>query len=331
MQTLEADGLTRRFGDRIAVDALSFRVRRGEVLGFLGPNGAGKTTTFNLLSGLLTPDAGVVRLDGEPVALDGRVLRSRMGVVFQQPSLDLKLTARENLEMGGALYGLRGEALASRVVWGLALVELVDRADEVVERYSGGMRRRLELARVLLHEPEILLMDEPTQGLDVAAARRIWSQLLELRARTSLTILLTTHNPDEAEHCDRIVVLDKGKTIAEGSPSELRDRVGGDVVTLLGENPVGLCAELHERFGLATTVVDETVTFEQVEAHTLIPKLITSFAIGRIRSVSMRQASIGDVFLKLTGKTIDGADEPVVVGKTGRHRLSSRAQAQNAG
>ena len=308
MALLEARRLTRRFGDRVAVDALSFAVARGETLGFLGPNGAGKTTTFNLLSGLLAPHDGALLLDGNVIGIGSRELRARMGVVFQHPSVDGKLTGRENLAMGAALYGLTGRHAKDRIAWGLELVQLGDRADELVERYSGGMRRRLELARVLLHEPELLLMDEPTQGLDVGAARRIWKQLLDLRASTGLTMLLTTHSPEEAEHCDSIIVLDKGRAIAEGTPAALRAKVGGDVVTLAGDDVEGLAAEVAERFDVRATVADGMVVFEHVGAHELIPRLVQAFPVGRIRSVSMRQASIGDVFLKLTGKTLDGAD-----------------------
>ena len=308
MDSLKAIGLTRRFGERVAVAELSFHVGRGEIVGFLGPNGAGKTTTFKMLSGLLPPDAGRLVLDGVEIAPDSPALRARMGVVFQHPSLDLKLTGRENLAMGAPLYGLGGARAKARIAWGLEVVDLGERADEPVERYSGGMRRRLELARVLLHEPELLLMDEPTQGLDVGGARRIWKQLLDLRAKTGLSILLTTHSPDEAEHCDRILVLDEGRVIAEGTPTELRAQVGGDVLTLGGDDPDALASAVREAFGVQPSVVDGNVVFQHVGAQALIPRLVEAFPPGRLKSVGMRQASIGDVFLKLTGKTIDGAD-----------------------
>ncbi|MGZ3453806.1 MAG: ATP-binding cassette domain-containing protein [Polyangiales bacterium] len=308
MQTLEAVGLTRRYGDRVAVKSLGFRVARGEVLGFLGPNGAGKTTTFSMLAGLLAADGGHLLLDGERIAPGARALRARMGIVFQHPSVDPKLSARENLAMGAQLYGLSGKEARERVEWGLELVSLTDRGADMVETYSGGMRRRLELARVLLHKPEILLLDEPTQGLDVAAGRRIWSQLMELRKREKLTILLTTHSPEEAEHCDRIVVLDKGAAIAEGTPDELRARVGGDVVTMEVNEPEAFIAELKQKLAIEAQLVDGKVIFKQVHAHEAIPRLVEAFGPGRLRSIGMRAASIGDVFLQLTGKTLDGAD-----------------------
>jgi ABC-2 type transport system ATP-binding protein len=308
MQSLEAVALTRRYGERVAVDSLAFRVARGEVLGFLGPNGAGKTTTFSMLAGLLAADGGHLLLDGERIAPGARALRARMGIVFQHPSVDVKLSARENLAMGAQLYGLTGKEARDRVEWGLDLVGLKDRGADVVDTYSGGMRRRLELARVLLHKPEILLLDEPTQGLDVAAGRRIWTQLMELRKREKLTILLTTHSPEEAEHCDRIVVLDKGKAIAEGTPDELRARVGGDVVSIEVQEPETFIAELKSKLDIAAQLADGKVIFKQVHAHAAIPRLVEAFGPGRLRSVGMRAASIGDVFLQLTGKTLDGAD-----------------------
>lgn len=307
MQSLQAVDLTRRYGDRLAVDRLGFRVARGEILGFLGPNGAGKTTTFGLLAGLLGADAGKIVLDGVEMEPGARALRSRMGIVFQHPSVDPKLSGRENLAMGAALYGLGGREAKERIAWGLDLVGLADRAEDLVEKYSGGMRRRLELARVLLHRPAIVLMDEPTTGLDIAGARRIWAQLLELRAREQLTILLTTHSPEEAEHCDRIVVLDRGRAIAEGTPDELRAQVGGDVITIGADDPTALAAEL-QALGHAAKVVDDRVVFEEVRAHEAIPRLVERFPGGRIKSIGMRAASIGDVFLKLTGKSLDGAD-----------------------
>ena len=306
--SLEVHGLTRRFGAKVAVDALSFRVGAGDILGFLGPNGAGKTTTFSMLSGLLEPDSGEVRLDGQVLPLTSRALRARMGVIFQHASVDVKLTARENLVLGGMLYGLSGAELTARVAYGLELVELTDRADDPVDTFSGGMRRRLELARVLLHRPDVLLLDEPTQGLDVAGARRIWSALLELRRRESLTILVTTHSAEEAERCDRILVLDRGKTIAEGTPDALRARIGGDVVTVTGDDLDELAREISRQFEVEARVVEESVAFESPRAHELVPRLVEAFPRGRLRSVGTRAASLADVFLRLTGQTIDAAD-----------------------
>jgi ABC-2 type transport system ATP-binding protein len=299
---LRLEGLTRRFGERVAVDGLTVDVARGEVFGFLGPNGAGKSTTFHLLTGLLAPDAGRVLLDGQPAPpTDGRV-RQRLGVVFQDPSLDDKLTALENLKLGAALYGLSGKRAEARIAELLALVELGDRAKEPVERYSGGMKRRLEIARVLLHEPEILVMDEPSRGIDAPTQRRIWEQLLELKRQRRMTILLTTHAPDEAEYCDRIAVLDHGRVIACDTPDVLRSQVGGDVVTLDGDDAEALANEVRAKFSLEARVVEGAVVIETPKGHELIPRLVEALPPGRLRAVAMRRPTLADVFVHLTGR-----------------------------
>jgi ABC-2 type transport system ATP-binding protein len=302
---LRLDALTRRFGDRVAVDALTLDVARGEVFGFLGPNGAGKSTTFNLLTGLIAADGGRVLIDGEPAPPTDPRVRRRLGVVFQEPSLDEKLTGLENLRLGAALYGLSGAAAKRRIDEMLALVELADRAREPVERYSGGMRRRLEIARVLLSDPEILIMDEPSRGIDQATQRRIWAQLVELKQRRRLTILLTTHQPEEAEHCDRLAVLDQGRVIALGSPESLRQRVGGDVITVEADAPEEVAAIFHARLGLApelARVVEGRLVIESPQGHLLIPRLVEQLPAGRLRSVGLRRPTLGDVFVKLTGR-----------------------------
>jgi len=299
---LRLEGLTRRFGERVAVDGLTVDVARGEVFGFLGPNGAGKSTTFHLLTGLLAPDAGRVLLDGRPAPpTDGRV-RQRLGVVFQDPSLDDKLTALENLKLGAALYGLSGKRAEVRIAELLALVELGDRAKEPVERYSGGMKRRLEIARVLLHEPEILVMDEPSRGIDAPTQRRIWEQLLELKRQRRMTILLTTHAPDEAEYCDRIAVLDHGRVIACDTPDVLRSQVGGDVVTLEGDDAEALANEVRAKFSPEARVVEGAVVIETPKGHELIPRLVEALPPGRLRAVAMRRPTLADVFVHLTGR-----------------------------
>ncbi len=304
--SLRLEGLTRRFGARVAVDQLTVEIKRGEIFGFLGPNGAGKSTTFQLLTGLLAPDAGTLYLDGQAVsALDAR-FRARLGVVFQHPSLDGKLTGRENLELGAALYGLPRTVARPRIQEGLALFELTDRAHEPVERYSGGMRRRLELARVLLHRPEILIMDEPSAGLDQASLRRFWQQLITLRTEREMTVLCTTHQPEEAAYCDRLAVLDGGRLIACGTPEELRKRVGGDVITIEAERPEEIAATLRAELHLDPQLVTDSdpprLLIEAPRAHELIPRLVERFPSGRLLSVGMRPPSLGDVFVKLTGR-----------------------------
>jgi ABC-2 type transport system ATP-binding protein len=299
---LRLDGLTRRFGARTAVDGLTLEIARGEVFGFLGPNGAGKSTTFHLLTGLLAADGGRLLVDGEPISPSDARLRRRLGVVFQEPSLDDKLTGRENLQLGAALYGLLGRAAARRIDELLGLVELSDRAGEPVERYSGGMRRRLEIARVLLHDPDILIMDEPSRGIDQTTQRRIWAQLDERVAARRLTILLTTHQPDEAEHCHRLAVLDQGRVIACDTVEALKQKVGGDVITVEGEAPEEIAAHLVAALGLAPRIVDGRVTLEVPAGHQLIPRLVEQFAPGRLAAVGLRRPTLGDVFVHLTGR-----------------------------
>ncbi len=299
---LRLEGLTRRFGDRVAVDGLTLDIARGETFGFLGPNGAGKSTTFHLLTGLLAPDAGRVLIDGQPAPPTDPRMRRRLGVVFQEPSLDDKLTGIENLRLGAALYGLTGKPAAARIERMLELVELRDRAGEPVERYSGGMRRRLEIARVLLHDPEILIMDEPSRGIDAATQRRIWQQLDELKHSRRLTILLTTHQPEEAEHCDRLAVLDSGRVIACDTVEALKKQVGGDVITIEAEGADEVARQVAALTPTPPRVLDGRVVIEAPQGHALIPRLVELFAPGRLASVGLRRPTLGDVFVKLTGR-----------------------------
>ncbi|MFB1481001.1 ABC transporter ATP-binding protein [Corallococcus sp. RDP092CA] len=306
---LRLEGLTRRFGGRTAVDGLSLSVQPGEILGLLGPNGAGKSTTFQLLAGLLAPDAGQVRFAGKALSLSDPALRRQMGIIFQKSSLDDLLTARENLLLGARLYGLTGADAKARVETMLSLIGLLDRGDEKVGTWSGGMRRRLELARALVHQPRVVLMDEPTQGLDEAAFRTFWTHLKRLRDAQGVTVLLTTHRADEAEGCDRLAVLDAGRLVACDTPGALASRMGGDILTLEGPEPEALAAQVTERLGLAAKVVEGRVQVEASQGHALVPRLVEAFPSGRFASVSLRRPTLADVFLQLTGKAL-GADAP---------------------
>jgi ABC-2 type transport system ATP-binding protein len=301
---LEARGLSRRYGDRVAVDGLDFEVRRGEILGFLGPNGAGKTTTFEILAGLRHADSGELRFHGEPVSPTDRRLRGRTAVVFQKPSVDDKLTARENLVLGAALYGATGRQARARVEAALTTVGLEGRADEPVGRFSGGMRRRLELARVFLVEPELLILDEPTEGLDPAFARSFWAIIADLAASRGLAVLLTTHDAAEAEECDRLLVLDRGKVIAAGTPNELRARVGGDVVTIDGESPEEI-ADGVAALGLPADIVHDQVHVTVAAGHEVIPRIVEAFPRGRLAAVGLRAPNLADVFIAVTGRQLD--------------------------
>jgi len=299
---LRATGLTRRFKQRTALDALSFDVAPGEIFGLLGPNGAGKTTAFRLLAGLIPPDAGTLAVDGRPADGGDPRYRARLGVVFQEPSLDLKLTGRENLRLGAALYGLPRALAAQRIDAALALMELGDRADEAAANYSGGMRRRIEIARVLLHEPSLLLLDEPGRGVDPEALRRIWDQLASLVATRGLSVIVTTHQPEEAERCHRIAILDGGKLTALGTPDELRARVAGDVIRVRGDRPEELRDTIAARLNLTGRVLDGDVVIEAPRGHEVVPRIAELFAPGRIASLATSRPTLADVFAKLTGR-----------------------------
>ncbi len=299
---LRAVGLSRRFGERTALDGVSFDVAPGELFGLLGPNGAGKTTAFRLLAGLLPAHAGTLALDGRPVSTADTAYRARLGVVFQEASLDLKLTARENLRLGAALYDVPRALAARRIDEALALMALGDRADEPASKYSGGMRRRLEIARVLLHEPALLLLDEPGRGVDPEALRRIWDEIVALAATKATSVIVTTHQPEEAERCHRIAILDGGRVAATGTPDELRAHVAGDVVRVSGAQPEELRATITARLALAGRVVDGDVVVEAPRGHELVPRIAELFPAGRLTAIATSRPTLADVFAKLTGK-----------------------------
>ena len=271
---LEVRGLAHRFGDRVVLEGFSFAVAPGEIVGLLGPNGSGKSTTFRVLTGLLVPDRGELLLRGAKVEPGGRALRQSMGVVFQAPSLDARLTVLENLQMSAALYGIHGAAAARRIQEHLDVAGLADRARDRVLELSGGMKRRIELCRALLHEPALLVMDEPTTGLDETSFRHTWERLEQLRAARGLTVLLSTHRADEAERCDRVVVIDGGRAIAEGTPDELRKRVSGDVLSLTARDPEALCQDIRRSFAIEARVLEGRVVLEHERGHELIPRLV---------------------------------------------------------
>ena len=294
-----------RYGEREVLRRVSFEVAPGEIVGLLGPNGAGKSTLFSILTGLLRPSAGAMLLDGIEIPPGARALRARLGVVFQAPSLDAKLTALENLTLGGMLFGLGRRDARDRAGELLAAAGLAERAGDQAGTLSGGMRRRLELARALVHRPAILLLDEPTSGLDAAAFRQTWQAVHALREREGLTVLLTTHRPDEAEACDRLAVLAHGRVIATGTPEALRARVPGDVVTIEADGPVALAAEIRERLGLDARPAAHGVHVERERGHELVPRLVEAFPPGRFRAVSLRRPTLADAFLTLTGEALE--------------------------
>ncbi|MEZ4468520.1 MAG: ABC transporter ATP-binding protein [bacterium] len=305
---LAVDGLTVGYGKREVLKGLTFSVQPGEIFGLLGPNGSGKSTTFSVLTGLLKAQAGTLRLEGEAIAPGARALRSRLGVVFQKPSLDPNLTCRENLRMACRLHGIKGATAQERVESLLVFADLADRAGEAVKTLSGGMRRRLELARGLVHQPRLLIMDEPTTGLDEASFHRTWQRLHALRTEVGLSILLSTHRPEEAARCDRLALIADGKIIACDTPAALQAAVSGDVVSVFGDDPEGLASVLRDHFDVEPRRIDGGVRFRCDEGHTLIPRVVEAFPAGRLRAVHLKQPSLSDVFLKLTGMSLEDED-----------------------
>lgn len=288
------------YGDRAALKGVSFDVRAGEIFGLLGPNGSGKTTLFRILSTLMLPTGGHAVISGFDAAKQPDQVRRHIGVVFQAQSTDIKLTAAENLWHQGHLYGLRGAALKSRIQEMLERVALADRAKDRVETFSGGMQRRVELAKGLMHNPSVLLLDEPTTGLDPGARRDLWLYLDELRKRESVSIIVTTHLMEEAERCDRLAILNLGEVVGLGTPAELRSQIGGDVVILDTADPDSLATRIQERFKVAATVLEGKVRMEIRDGLKFVTSLAEIFP-GAIQSVSISKPTLDDVFISRTG------------------------------
>jgi len=296
-------GLARNFGHTQAVKGISFSVAEGEVFGFLGPNGAGKTTTISMLCTLLAPSAGEATVAGFDIRSKRTEVRRSIGLVFQDPTLDEYLTAIQNLRFHAYAYGVPKRVRDERIHELLDLMELWDRRNSSVREFSGGMKRRLEIARGLLHHPRILFLDEPTLGLDPQTRHRIWKYVLDLRRRESLTIFLTTHYMDEAENCDRIAIIDEGEIVALDRPELLKNSLGGDVVTLRVENGEGAVAELFARYELSASIEGDGVCFKLPGAEEFLPGLMRSFSC-EILGVTIRRPTLDDVFLSLTGHSI---------------------------
>ncbi len=301
---IEAEGLGFAYGERKALSDISFAIARGEVFGFLGPNGGGKTTLFKLLSTLIPLQSGRARVLGRDLAGDTIEIRRKMGVVFQHPSVDGKLTVLENLQHHGRLYGISGRKLRDRAALMLDSLGLNGRAGDLVETLSGGMRRRVELAKAMLHQPELLLLDEPSTGLDPMARREFFGHLEQLSRRDNVTIVLTTHHMEEAERCDRIAMLHQGQLVACAEPGELKSQVGGDVVVIHASAPELLQHKLLQQLKLKSTLVDGTLRIERPRGHELIRELVDTFG-GDIESVSFGKPTLEDVFVHLTGHKFD--------------------------
>lgn len=304
---IHVENLTRRFQNLVAVDCISFDIEPGEIFGLLGPNGAGKTTTISMLSTMLKPTSGSATVNGMDIIHNEDGVRKSIGIVFQDQSLDEELTAWENMDFHGRLYRIPSETRRQRIDALLSLVELSDRKDDLVKTFSGGMRRRLEIARGLLHEPKVLFLDEPTLGLDPQTRNHLWQYIATLNREKGITIILTTHYMEEADRlCSRVAIIDHGKIIALDSPQNLKEGIGGDVVTLKSENSHAIAVTLDEPWLSRMEEHDGTVTLSMKNAEQHISGIITRLAEKGIpvESVSIHKPTLEDVFLYFTGKTI---------------------------
>ena len=297
---IAVEDLRHSYDGRVALDGVSFGVRPAEIFGLLGPNGSGKTTMFRILSTLMLPSAGRTVIMGRDVAREPNAVRREIGVVFQAASIDVKLSATENLRHIGHLYGLRGDPLKQRVREMLDRVGLSDRTNDLAETFSGGMQRRLELAKGLMHHPSVLLLDEPTTGLDPGARRDLWQYLAQLRDQESVTVLVTTHLMEEAERCDRLAILSHGKLVALGTPAELKTEIGGDVITLEARDPQALADRINARFAVNAAVIGEQVRIERDHGHRFVTDIVEAFP-GDVDSVSISKPNLEDVFIHRTG------------------------------
>lgn len=293
------------YGSRLALQDVELKVPRASVFGLLGPNGGGKTTLIKILITLLRPTSGSACVAGADVVTRPNDVRRRIGVVFQRPSLDVKLTVLENLVHQGHLYGLSGPALRRRSETLLEQFRVADRAHEPVEHLSGGLQRRVELAKAMLHGPEVLILDEPSSGLDPSARMTLMDHLHTLRDEHRVTSLLTTHLTDEADRCDRLAILDEGRLVACGTPSDLKAAIGGDVITMTTDAPAILAKKLEDRFEIPAEVLGNIVRIERAHGHAFVADLIEAFP-GEIETVTVGKPTLNDVFLHRTGHALDG-------------------------
>jgi ABC-2 type transport system ATP-binding protein len=314
-KVIETVDLTRRFGELIAVDKLNISIDHGEIFGLLGPNGAGKTTTISMLCTILKPTSGTAKVSGFDIVKQANQVRRSIGIVFQDPSVDDRLTGRENLFMHADLYGVPSSEKKGRIDNVLKLVELEDRADDILRTYSGGMRRRLEIARGLIHYPKVLFLDEPTIGLDPQTRDHIWMYLKELKETHDITMVLTTHYMEEADRlCDRVAIIDYGKIVALGTPYKLKKTLQGDVITITTGDAEKLSSILAEKLGIQKTrILDDKLELIVQDGEALLPKVVETAAENKmnIKAIALREPSLEDVFLHYTGRAIrvEGSNE----------------------
>jgi ABC-2 type transport system ATP-binding protein len=303
MPIIKVENLVKKFGAITAVDGISFEVEEGTIFGFLGPNGAGKTTTINVLCTLVSASSGNAFIKGFDCSKDSSSVRRSIGIVFQDTTLDKDLTAYENLLFHAYLYGVRRSDIRPRVEDALKFVDLFDRKDDLVKKFSGGMKRRLEVARGLIHRPSVLFLDEPTLGLDPQSRTNLWEFIAEMPKKHNVTIFMTTHYMEEAEVCDKIAIIDNGKIIAEGSPEELKKTVGGDIISLKTSDNRKSKEEIYRIFGIEAEEKNGELYLTTNKGDACIPELIRGLS-DMVISVKLQRPTINDVFLKLTGKAI---------------------------
>ena len=307
---ISVNGLVKRYDEVEAVRGIAFEVHAGEVFGFLGPNGAGKSTTINMLCTLVRPTEGSAQVAGHDVVHERDEVRRNIGLVFQDSTLDGYLTAEQNLRLHGELYGVPRSALEQRMEQVMQMVGLWERRASLVNTFSGGMKRRLEIARGLLHSPRVLFLDEPTVGLDPQTRSSIWSYIRELKTREDITIFMTTHYMDEAEYCDRIAIMDQGRIIVLDTPEQLKAKVGKDRVQIHTDDDQVAIDALRERFGIDATLAEGAVTFGVPAGEEFVPRLFDEWdpAHPAIKTVSVARPSLDDVFMAHTGSTIRDAE-----------------------
>ena len=303
MNIIEVKDLTKQFGHLTAVDHIHFTVGKGEIFGFLGPNGAGKSTTMNMLATILVPSDGDATINGFSIRRQRDQVRRSIGMVFQDASLDDHLTAEENLRFHARLYGVPRSEYAGRMEEVLRLVALWDRRRDIIRTFSGGMKRRLEIARGLIHYPVVLFLDEPTLGLDPQTRALLWDYVLKLRHDKAMTIFMTTHYMDEAEYCDRIAIIDRGWIVALDTPANLKKQVGGDIIRIESSERDTLKRELEHRYGRPVREEGRALTFEVAEGAKFLPRLFEKVQ-AKIDTIELHKPALDDVFLALTGRNI---------------------------
>src|SRR4051794_24546771 len=320
-RAVEVRGLAKSYDDVEAVRGIDFDVAAGEVFGFLGPNGAGKSTTINMLCTLAKPTGGSASVAGHDIVRERDAVRRNIGLVFQDPTLDGYLTAEQNLELHAELYGVERKLVEPRMRQVMEMVGLWERRDNQVMTFSGGMRRRLEIARGLMHSPRVLFLDEPTIGLDPQTRASIWGYIRQLQQQEEITIFMTTHYMDEAEFCGRIAIMDGGEIVALDTPAQLKEAVGADRIRIETADDERAIAELGERFSLEATVSEGAVSFAVADGEQFVPRLFAELAVP-IRSVNLSRPTLDDVFMSHTGSTIRDAEESSA---KNRNRVALRA------